>query len=46
MRNGANRSPRIPSWFKLKGARSGDHVTVAWVDNLGNKNTTDAVIAA
>lgn len=32
--------------FKLKGARSGDRVTVAWVDNLGNKNTTDAVIAA
>lgn len=32
--------------FKVKGARRGDRVTVAWVDNHGNKNSTDAVIGA
>lgn len=32
--------------FKIKGAREGDRITVAWVDNLGNKNRTDAVIGA
>lgn len=31
--------------FKVKGARSGDHITVAWVDNQGGKNSTDAVVA-
>jgi len=30
--------------FKVKGARSGDRITVAWVDNQGNKNSTDAVV--
>jgi len=32
--------------FKIKGARAGDRITVAWVDNLGNKNSTDAVVGA
>ena len=32
--------------FKVKGARSGDRITVAWVDNLGDKSSTDAVVAA
>ena len=32
--------------FKVKGARSGDRITVAWVDNLGDKNSTDAVVVA
>lgn len=32
--------------FKVKGARSGDRISVAWVDNQGNKNTTDAVVSA
>ena len=31
--------------FKVKGARSGDRITVAWVDNQGAKNSTDAVVA-
>ena len=31
--------------FKVKGARSGDRITVAWVDNQGGKNSTDAVVA-
>ena len=31
--------------FKVKGARSGDRITVAWLDNLGGKNSTDAVVA-
>ena len=30
--------------FKVKGARSGDRITVAWVDNLGDKSSTDAVV--
>lgn len=32
--------------FKLKGAQVGDRLTVAWVDNLGGKNNTDALIRA
>ncbi len=32
--------------FKVKGAQKGDRITVAWVDNLGDRNSTDAVIAA
>ena len=31
--------------FKVKGACSGDRITVAWLDNLGGKNSTDAVVA-
>ena len=30
--------------FKVKGARSGDRIAVAWVDNLGDKSSTDAVV--
>ena len=32
--------------FKIKGARAGDRITVAWTDNLGTKSSSDAVIAA
>jgi len=32
--------------FKVKGARAGDRLTVAWVDNQGNKNSADAVVSA
>lgn len=32
--------------FKIKGAQLGDRITVAWVDNLGDKNSTDAVVRA
>lgn len=32
--------------FKVKGAHVGDRLSVAWVDNLGGKNSTDAVIRA
>lgn len=32
--------------FKFKGARTGDRITVAWVDNLGNKNSADAMVGA
>ncbi len=31
--------------FKVKGAKSGDKVTVSWVDNMGDKNSADATIA-
>lgn len=32
--------------FKVKGVRKGDRVSVAWMDNLGNKNTNDTIIGA
>ncbi len=31
--------------FKVKGAKSGDKVTVNWVDNLGEKRTDQATVA-
>lgn len=31
--------------FKVKGARVGDRLSVAWVDNQGNKNSADAVVS-
>jgi sulfur-oxidizing protein SoxZ len=30
--------------FKVKGAKAGDKVVVSWVDNKGDKNTTEAAI--
>lgn len=32
--------------FKVKGARAGDRVTIAWIDNLGSKSSAEAVIGA
>lgn len=31
--------------FKIKGAKVGDKVTVSWVDNRGDKDSAEAVIA-
>lgn len=31
--------------FKVKGAKHGDKVTVAWTDNKGEKNSAEAVVA-
>ena len=31
--------------FKVKGAKAGDKVNVSWVDNKGDKNSADAVVA-
>lgn len=31
--------------FKVKGAKAGDKVTVAWTDNKGEKNNAEAVVA-
>ena len=31
--------------FKVKGAKVGDKVTVSWVDNKGDKNSAEAVVA-
>jgi len=31
--------------FKVKGAKAGDKVNVSWVDNHGDKNSADAVVA-
>ena len=30
--------------FKVKGAKAGDKVAVSWVDNKGDKNSTEATI--
>jgi sulfur-oxidizing protein SoxZ len=30
--------------FNLKGAKAGDKVTIAWVDNRGDKRSDDAVV--
>ena len=30
--------------FKVKGAKAGDKVVVSWVDNQGDKNSTEAAI--
>jgi sulfur-oxidizing protein SoxZ len=30
--------------FKVKGAKAGDKVVVSWVDNKGDKNSTEAAI--
>jgi sulfur-oxidizing protein SoxZ len=30
--------------FKVKGAKAGDKVVVSWVDNKGDKNSTEATI--
>lgn len=32
--------------FKVKGARAGDRILVAWVDTKGDHNSAEAVIAA
>ncbi len=32
--------------FKVKGAAIGDKVTLSWVDNLGEKGSGEAVVAA
>lgn len=32
--------------FKVKGAKVGDKVAVNWIDNLGDKGTGEAVVAA
>ena len=31
--------------FKVKGAKAGDKVVVSWVDNTGDKNTTEAAVS-
>ena len=31
--------------FKVKGAKAGDKVLVSWVDNKGDKNHAEAVVA-
>ena len=31
--------------FRLKGARAGDKLEIAWLDNRGERSQTDAVIA-
>ena len=31
--------------FKVKGAKAGDKVAVSWVDNKGDKNHAEAVVA-
>jgi sulfur-oxidizing protein SoxZ len=31
--------------FSLKGAKAGDKVTIAWIDNRGDKRSDDAVVA-
>lgn len=31
--------------FKVKGAKTGDKVTVSWHDNKGDKNSADATVA-
>jgi sulfur-oxidizing protein SoxZ len=31
--------------FKVKGAKAGDKVHVGWIDNKGDKNSADAVVA-
>lgn len=31
--------------FKIKGAKSGDKVSVNWVDNAGDKNSAEATIS-
>ncbi|MGA7949785.1 MAG: thiosulfate oxidation carrier complex protein SoxZ [Thiobacillaceae bacterium] len=30
--------------FKVKGAKSGDKVSISWVDNSGDKRTDEATI--
>lgn len=31
--------------FKVKGAKAGDKITVAWVDNTGDKNSVETTVA-
>jgi len=31
--------------FRVKGAKSGDKVEISWLDNKGDKNSTEAAIA-
>lgn len=32
--------------FKVKGAKAGDKITISWVDNKGDKNSTEATVVA
>lgn len=40
--SGVSRNPYLG--FKVKGAKAGDTVVVSWVDNTGDKNSSEAVI--
>lgn len=32
--------------FKIKGAKAGDKITISWVDNKGDKSSTEVTVAA